>query len=283
VIAYARREAARAALVSGLAQTRVLGVVTNLAFLQDVLAWPETIAASFHTRLIDERVGLAHGSQTSPEPSFALRCAAALVWLEQQRAATPDLGCWSDADRFTGWRLASSLESQPASQPSLRLRSGAAEWPVRFSPRAADGGWQVAVGEQVGRVALRPLDATRRLLHADGVALELTVAIDGPRIELAGPAGDATFECAPWVGGDALAQAPSGELAAPMMGKVVAIRAGPGDRVARGQTVIVLESMKMELHVDAPFDATVGRVRCALGDMVARGAVLADVDPAETT
>jgi 3-methylcrotonyl-CoA carboxylase alpha subunit len=278
------REAARATLLSALGQTRVLGVVTNLAFLQELLAWPETVEASFHTRLIDERCATVQGFGKPAEPAFALRCAAALLWLEQQRAATPALGCWSDAERFTGWRLGHGAEAQPASQPSLRLRCGDAEWPVRFSPRAADGAWRVAVGDRVGRVALDPLGTAHRLLHADGATLELTVAIDGARIELAGPDGQATFECAPWVGGDAVERAPGNELAAPMMGKVVAIRAGPGDRVVRGQTVIVLESMKMELHVDAPFDATVGSIRCALGEMVARGAVLADVsaeEPAE--
>jgi 3-methylcrotonyl-CoA carboxylase alpha subunit len=62
---------------------------------------------------------------------------------------------------------------------------------------------------------------------------------------------------------------------------VVAIRARAGDRVQSGQTVIVLESMKMELHVDALFDATVRSVRCALGEMVARGAVLAEVSAEE--
>jgi 3-methylcrotonyl-CoA carboxylase alpha subunit len=65
-----------------------------------------------------------------------------------------------------------------------------------------------------------------------------------------------------------------------MMGKVVAIRAGAGDRGAAGQIVIVLESMKMELHVIAPFDAVVQAVRCRLGDMVERGAVLAEVGAA---
>jgi 3-methylcrotonyl-CoA carboxylase alpha subunit len=44
--------------------------------------------------------------------------------------------------------------------------------------------------------------------------------------------------------------------------------------------VIVLESMKMELHVIAPFDAVVQAVRCRLGDMVERGAVLAEVGAA---
>ena len=62
-----------------------------------------------------------------------------------------------------------------------------------------------------------------------------------------------------------------------MMGKVVANGVQPGDRVAGGQTVVVLESMKMELHVDAPFDATVSALRCAVGEMAARGAILAEV------
>jgi 3-methylcrotonyl-CoA carboxylase alpha subunit len=271
------REAARTALLAGLAQTRVLGVLTNLAFLQELLAWPETVEARFHTRLIDERWAGVPASGQPPAPAFALRCAAALLWLEQQRAAAPALGCWSDGERFTGWRLAQAAEPAPAAQPSMRLRSGGVEWPVRFSARAADGTWQVAVGDRVARVALERIDAGRRLLQADGAALELTVAFDGTRIELAGPEGQATFECAPWVGGDAVERAPGNELAAPMMGKVVAIRAAPGDRVGRGQTVIVLESMKMELHVDAPFDATVDAIRCTLGEMVARGAVLAEV------
>ena len=55
----------------------------------------------------------------------------------------------------------------------------------------------------------------------------------------------------------------------------------PGDAVAPGQSVVVLESMKMELHVNAPFAATVVSVRCAIGDMVERGAVLAEVAATE--
>jgi 3-methylcrotonyl-CoA carboxylase alpha subunit len=51
--------------------------------------------------------------------------------------------------------------------------------------------------------------------------------------------------------------------------------------VTAGQTVIVLESMKMELHVSAPFDGAVVGVRCAVGDMVERHQPLAEVAPAE--
>ena len=67
-------------------------------------------------------------------------------------------------------------------------------------------------------------------------------------------------------------------LCAPMMGKVVAVQAVPGEDLRSGQTVIVLESMKMELHVHAPFDATLVQLRCSVGAMVERGAVLAVVE-----
>ena len=60
-----------------------------------------------------------------------------------------------------------------------------------------------------------------------------------------------------------------------MMGRVVALRAAPGEALHAGQTVVVLESMKMELHVNAPCDARLHSLCCRLGDMVERGAVLA--------
>jgi len=43
--------------------------------------------------------------------------------------------------------------------------------------------------------------------------------------------------------------------------------------------VIVLESMKMELHVTAPFEGSLSSLRCRVGDMVERHQVLAEVRP----
>ena len=283
LIAHADTRAAACALLqAGLAETRVLGVVTNLAFLQELLALPETRDSTFHTRLIDERAAADRAAPCSSEPPFEYRCAAALLWLERQRAAASvDLGCWSDRLTFTGWRLAASAAPEPSSLPSLRLQRGGSECAVRFSRRAADGSMRIAIGDRVERAALESLGDSRHLLHCAGAALELRMHAGARTVEVAGASGSATFDCVPYLGGAALEAAPSGQLAAPMMGKVVAIRAAPGDRVEAGQTVIVLESMKMELHVNAPFAATVRSVRCAIGDMVARAAVLADVSPVD--
>jgi len=280
VIAHAEsRDAARELLEAGLAATRVTGVVTNLDFLRRVLAWPETRESTFHTRLIDERTGPAHTESRAPD--FDLCCAAALLWLERRRtdSAAGDLGCWTDHSAFTGWRLTQREDPQLAAEPSLRLRSAGHEWPVRFSRRMPDASMRIAIGDRVERAALEPLGDARWLLHCAGATRALSASVEADRIELAGAFGNLSFDAAPLLGGAALEAAPSGELAAPMMGKVVSIKAGAGDRVAAGQTVIVLESMKMELHVAAPFDAAVQGIRCAIGDMVARGAVLAQVAP----
>jgi biotin carboxyl carrier protein len=67
-------------------------------------------------------------------------------------------------------------------------------------------------------------------------------------------------------------------LTAPMPATVVAIHVHPGDRVTRGQVVMLLEAMKMELPVRAPGDSVVSAVHCATGDLVQADAVLLELD-----
>lgn len=60
-------------------------------------------------------------------------------------------------------------------------------------------------------------------------------------------------------------------LASPMPATVVDVRVSTGDRVSRGDVMIVLEAMKMELPILAPRDATVSAVRCRPGELVQPG------------
>ena len=71
--------------------------------------------------------------------------------------------------------------------------------------------------------------------------------------------------------------ASDGALRAPMPGKIVATPAKAGDTVTKGQPVIVLEAMKMEHALTAPFDGVVAEVNAAVGDQVGADAVLAVV------
>jgi 3-methylcrotonyl-CoA carboxylase alpha subunit len=148
---------------------------------------------------------------------------------------------------------------------------------VRFSQRAVDGSMALAVGDQNQRATLTPLGGARHLLECGGRALELTIVGDAQHAEVASALGSHVFSCAPYLGGAAGDAAASGQLGAPMMGRVVAVKAEAGSEVVSGQTVVVLESMKMELHVQAPFDGTLTSLRCKVGDMVERHQVLAEV------
>ncbi|MEY2897923.1 MAG: hypothetical protein RL669_2192, partial [Pseudomonadota bacterium] len=84
---------------------------------------------------------------------------------------------------------------------------------------------------------------------------------------------------------DAIAQAAggdadTGQLAAPMPGKVVAVLVEAGAEVAKGTPLLVMEAMKMEHTIAAPADGRVQALLYAVGDQVAEGAALVEFERA---
>jgi len=75
-------------------------------------------------------------------------------------------------------------------------------------------------------------------------------------------------------------EAAEGSLASPMPGTVVKVLVSAGDRVEKGQDLLVVEAMKMEIKVSAPVAGTVKAVRAKEGDPCDAGQVLAEVEPA---
>jgi biotin carboxyl carrier protein len=70
----------------------------------------------------------------------------------------------------------------------------------------------------------------------------------------------------------------AGELTAPMPGQVRALNVSAGEAVAKGQTLLVLEAMKMEIRVQAPFDGIVSSVSIKAGQTVEREQILVKMD-----
>ena len=72
------------------------------------------------------------------------------------------------------------------------------------------------------------------------------------------------------------APAPAGgySIKTPLPGVIIDVKVNVGDAVAKGQTVVVLEAMKMENNINADRDGKVAAIQVAKGDTVADGAVL---------
>ena len=84
------------------------------------------------------------------------------------------------------------------------------------------------------------------------------------------PAGTSRAAAAPTAGADA--------VTAMMPGRVISVEVKPGDSVQRGQTVCVIESMKMEQNIASPRDGTVRAVPVSAGDSVQRGQTLVELE-----
>ncbi len=69
-----------------------------------------------------------------------------------------------------------------------------------------------------------------------------------------------------------------GTVTAPMQGTIVKVSVSVGDAVEAGQSVCVLEAMKMENHINAPMAGTIAEIRIETGDSVGGGDVLMTIE-----
>jgi biotin carboxyl carrier protein len=74
-----------------------------------------------------------------------------------------------------------------------------------------------------------------------------------------------------------------GGIVAPMPGLVLTIKVKEGDSVAAGQSLLVMEAMKMENAVTAPYAGTVAKIYVREGDSIAEGDLLVDVSRPKLT
>ena len=116
----------------------------------------------------------------------------------------------------------------------------------------------------------------------DGERRRLFVVRDGQEVFVAEGGRDYRFRrhLGEREGGDD-AGVDSGDLTAPMTGRVVKVQAAVGDEVDANRTVVVVEAMKMEHRLKAPFAARVVEVNCVEGDQVDAGAVLVRLESTE--
>ncbi len=270
------RGAALRRLQAALRATQVVGVTTNLDFLATVAAHPRYAAGDVDTGFIDRhREELVTPAAPATDAVLALASLDVLLRrrAEAERAAAAGGDPTSPWHQTSGWRL-----NQDNHQPlQFRVDAETREVTVHYRP-------DHFVIDTPARsiVATGTIDAAGDLVATlDGTRLTLTVVRDGPdltlfyrgarhRLHLHDPATAAGDE-----------EVAGGGLTAPMPGKIVAVHVAPGDVVARGAPLLVLEAMKMEHTIVAPAAGTVAEVRFAVGEQVDDGDALLVLDGGE--
>jgi len=133
---------------------------------------------------------------------------------------------------------------------------------------------------------LRTGDREYRVEVRDGRVLVDDVEVELPVHAVAVAQGDArwvffdgeVYELEVQRAGRRRAAAHQGTLSAPMPATVRKINVQPGAMVRKGDTLLVLEAMKMELPLRAPGDGTVTSVSCREGELVQAGIVLVELE-----
>ncbi len=251
VIALAEtRERAIARLVAALRAFPILGVRTNIPFLLRVLGHPDFLEHAVDTEWLD-------------------RQGATMIGPAGTQAAPAHVRAAMDAHL----RVPSSETAEKSWDPWMDPSIGADRAPV---------GADRTRGSGTSPTALRIANGLYRTQTNGGAALVYTA---GARPNVwAFWNGQVYFEPTATQASAAPARSArrtagqSHLLTAPMPGTVLKILAKPGDRVATGQTVVILEAMKMELPIRALENGSIAAVRCREGELVEADSLLVEFD-----
>ncbi|MGE0387573.1 MAG: biotin carboxylase N-terminal domain-containing protein [Gammaproteobacteria bacterium] len=253
-----RRDALRR-LADALRRTAVVGVGSNLEFLEAVLAHPQFQAGPVDTGFIERhRESLVPAPPDDPDTVPLLAALAeALSPAGRSPGHTHDHSPWDAGD---GWRLHLDGEHTVHYEDDPRSYRVEIRWQRQGLVLALEGRHVQAHGILRGDV----LDAT-----LDGRRVRARIVRDADAVfVLTGSTRRRLRRIDPFAGGST-AEAAGGRLVAPMPGTVRAVLVAPGDAVRRGDPLMVLEAMKMEHTIRAPVDGIVASVRYAPGDTVA--------------
>ncbi len=280
----ASRREALARLSTALGRTRVAGLETNARFLAALARDPDFAAGDVSTRYIDE-----HDEALFARPGLDPRVlAAAIAW---RRATT------LDAEAGDPWTVLRGFRVNAPREAVYWIAHGGAASILRL--QAADGGYVARLEADAAAAARKdgsaraetaPLSFRFSVYEASGAAGDMRLTIDGRTLSaFVAPHGEDLARI--WIGAECWdvgfpdpltasggAHAAEGSLAAPMPGVVTLLKVSPGADVAAGETLIVMEAMKMEHAIKAPNDGVVKAFRFAPGDQVKEGDLLIEFE-----
>jgi acetyl-CoA/propionyl-CoA carboxylase biotin carboxyl carrier protein len=231
-------------LAGALDRTLVLGVVTNLRFLRWLVRQPVVLAGEARTDTLERIWAPDDWADKVAIPDAAWATAASLL-IGESALTDPWAG---------GWRLNSSR--------SARLEADGETRTVEVPAVAASA-----------PTSTHPPEAVRA-----GTIVHLDLAGRSVAFRLA-PAPDVDAAARAAVGHGAAGATGPAEIVAPMPGAILHVHVTVGGTVAAGDPIVTLEAMKMEHVVAATISGRIGDLRVRPADHVARGQLVAVVEP----
>ena len=283
VIAYGPdRSIALARLDRALADTVVLGVGTNISFLRALLSNPQVRAGELDTGLIEREMdGLVEDGLVDSKLSMEVCAAFALSRILAFESVSAMVDRWDVPD---GWRIGEHAHTNWS-----MITSDASRLAISLSGTLHDARVNVERVDAEGTVTSSRAACTLRAKRVHG-ANEFFITVDGrgSRIFVAS-SGDVTWV---WMNGvtHALRVFPrtssrsesgggDGEIRSPMPGVVIELNVEPNGVVEAGDRLVVIEAMKMENALVAPFSGSVVDVLVAVGDQVIVNQLLLSIEP----
>jgi geranyl-CoA carboxylase alpha subunit len=265
VIAHgASREEARRRLIAALEGTVALGLTTNRSFLIAMLRHPAFVAGEATTVFIDRHFFAGNDAMRPPTPD-SRTIALAAVLLFEARASENARGAAQQSWSSTGIAVWPLRLTMGEGHHAASIMAAGADC---YSVILGDDTVEISIEERrdgaVRFTALGLQQTARFILHDSVLYLDVrgvTVAVRETALETRSLARR---------GG-------SSRLIAPMNGAIVSVLAGPGDRVVKGQRIVVLEAMKMQHEICAERDGTIDKILVKPGDQVATRQLLVEL------
>ena len=282
----ANREAALGRLRDALAHTRVAGLDTNASFLFQIASTNTFISGDFSTRFIDDHEATLFGQDRERENALI----AALLGRQARKYLGDDPWPFLDdpwnslpgfrANRPTRNNYWIEIDSKPA---AVKLETVGDNITIAIENNTSADARRKNETRPAPKI-LKLQNATANGMEyrfsRDGIVTNAHVAdhLDGVRVWISAQHYDFTFSDPRH--GAAGQQSSEGSLTAPMPGVVTLLSADIGAKVKAGEPLLVMEAMKMEHAIKAPFDGTIIGYKFAPGDQVKDGDLLVEFEEA---